>query len=606
MAIIAIIKNRGPTLLMKFLNKIAIILLLMTLSLSGFLSADEFTLTQNSIIQMQDKNLLICKELKSFKHSTLFLELNNPQETESFYNDFCKHSTSNAWSGSNFELTSGANDLIQSIQDSYNQGLNPQKYHLQALLLDAQDLNASDGQKYHTLNSIDILLTDAYISLAKDLYYGFTDWKQFKVSKREKNKKLNENKDLNISEKENTIEWDRPKKAPLNLVKYLAQNLMLQKISDSLQALTPNSQEYKRLEEALKHYRELSAQGGWKPIPCGPTIRIDQTDDRLPLIKARLLITGDLSNIENNATTLYNETTFIDAVKTFQIRHNLTPDSIIGKRTIEALNVSASTLVSKIILNLERLRWDRRDMDQCEAYIDINVPAFEMEVLEHGKEVMDMKVIVGKKERPTPILESKVSYAVLHPSWTAPKTIVKEDILEKNNMQEYLLNHNMRIFQNNDGNLVEVNYEDVNWSAFANKENVPYIFKADSGKSNPLGEVKFIFNNKYSIYMHDTNQRYLFKNQYRALSSGCLRLSEPMKLLTYLLEKDDTIIDQKKDSNASEDDTDEIVNIKKRIPVLIKYMTVNVDDKGIIHFYDDIYGYDSLLKDSIKDNSFKL
>jgi murein L,D-transpeptidase YcbB/YkuD len=543
----------------------------------------------------------LCRDFKELTKTNSSLQLNSFQEVKEFYNDYCKRSDTLAWSDASFRLSNQAIDLMQSVQDSYDQGLNPNKYHLSAFLMHIQTMNSDANQstKQESLNRIDVLLSDAYITLAKDLYYGVTDWKKFKESKKEQNKKLFKNQDIPESSKEDIIEWDRAKKNSIHLSSYLEINLAANKISDSLNILSPDSQEYRRLMASLKYYRMLLGSGGWEKIPSGETIKIGQSDERLVLIKKRLYITGDLDKIENNESTLYNETKLIDAVKSFQAAHNLTQDGLIGQKTMNALNISASAKVGKIILNMERFRWLNQGMDNYEAYININIPAFLMQVLEYGNEVIGMKVIVGKKERPTPVLNSKISYAVLKPSWTAPKTIVKEDILEKGNLQEYLQSHNMRVYMNLDGEMFEVNADEIDWSLYAEAEYIPYIFKADSGEANPLGEVKFIFNNKYSVYMHDTNQPYLFQNEYRALSSGCLRLNEPMRLLAYLLDTKDAIIAEQKGA-------DQIVNLKKKIPVVIRYMTVSVDKNNRIYFYDDIYGYDTLQKESLKANSWML
>ncbi|MBA3026968.1 MAG: L,D-transpeptidase family protein, partial [Sulfurimonas sp.] len=494
--------------------------------------------TINVSRQTLPNEFTLCTDFKKLEKVDVFLQLNTPQETKQFYIDYCKHADTFAWSDSSLRLNNQAIDLIQSIEDSYNEGLNPNKYHLNSFIahIKLMDSDANQSSKTDSLNRIDVLLSDAYITLAKDLYYGITDWKQFKASKIEKKKKLAKNQEIVKNDKEDIIEWERAKKTPIYPAKYLAINLAENKISDSLHRLSPDAQEYRRLMESLKYYRTLYANGGWETIPSGATIRMEQTDERIPLIKKRLYLSGELHELENNETCLYSEPQLIDAVKSFQTFHNLTQDGLIGAKTINALNIPVTSKISKIILNLERFRWLNQGMDAYQSYININIPSFQMQVFEYGKEVIAMKVIVGKKERPTPVLNSKISYAVLKPSWTAPKTIVKEDILEKANMQEYLQSHNMRVYLNLDGEMSEVNADEIDWSVYAEDEHIPYIFKADSGEANPLGEVKFIFNNRFSVYMHDTNQRYLFKNQYRALSSGCLRLNEPMKLLTYLLD----------------------------------------------------------------------
>lgn len=532
--------------------------------------------------------------------------LNAPQETKQFYKEYCKSVTCTlVWSDDSLHLNAQAMELLHAIQGSYDQGLNPNKYHADALLADAKVIeNSADMHaKMDALLRIDILLSDAYMALAKDLYYGVTDWKKFKASKLEKKKKLAQNKEIVENEKEDTIEWERAKKPPLHFPAYLAQNLATQQISHSLDALSPDAKEYHQLMASLKYYRALhvseNISKNRKKIPLGATIRIQQSDERVPQIRARLQLLGELQAQQNGETFLYGEPYLIDAVKSFQASHNLTQDGLIGAKTIHALNISAAEKITKIILNLERFRWLNQGLDAYEAYIDINIPAFEMQVIEHAKQVIEMKVIVGKKERPTPILNSKISYAVLKPSWTAPKTIVKEDILQKAEMQEYLLSHNMRVYLNVEGELLEVDSREIDWSVYVNEEEIPYIFKADSGEANPLGEVKFIFENNYSIYMHDTNQRHLFGNENRALSSGCLRLSEPMKLLAYLLGTKDAIIDE-------DEATDKVVRIAKKLPLVIRYMTVGVDSNNRVYFYDDIYGYDELQKESLKENSWML
>ena len=216
-------------------------------------------------------------------------------------------------------------------------------------------------------------------------------------------------------------------KALKTSTKSLTKNLEQNSISTSLEALRPNFIEYTRMMDALKYYRELTEKGGWQTIPAGPTIRIGHNDARVELIKKRLFATAELKEITTLEHTTYDEEELIEAVKSFQKSHNLKPDGLIGKKTIHALNVPASKIVEKIILNLERFRWLTPNLDKVPGYISINIPAFKMQLYEEGHERINMKVIVGRKDRPTPVTHSKLSYAVLNPSWTAPQTIIKED-----------------------------------------------------------------------------------------------------------------------------------------------------------------------------------
>ncbi len=526
----------------------------------------------------------VCNHLTAYKKTNFFSTLNNSLLTEKFYTQYCIHLQNFAWFDSKLHYLPQALDLLSSIDDSLRYGLNPEKYHQNELAVDRDLLEngtfPSNEKKIDLTNTIDILLTDAYITMAQDLYYGFTDWEKFKSSK--------------IADEQ--IQWDRPTKLPLLPTKRLFDSLEKNSVKSSLETLNPDFKEYARLLKALAYYRSLEKNAEWVTIPSGPPIRLNKTDERLPLIKKRLLESGELETITDPDETLYNDKTIIDAVKTFQSRHNLTPDGFIGKKTIQAMNIPLSKKITMIILNLERYRWLNSGMDKKDAYIDINIPAFTMQLLEKGDELFHMNVIVGKKERPTPILSSKISYAVINPTWTAPETIVKEDILEKKNLLDYLKKHNMHVYRQIHGEMVKQNPRAINWEPYKKAGAAPFVFKADAGKSNPLGEVKFIFPNKYSIYMHDTNTRELFKNEYRALSSGCIRLGEPQKLLTYLSPKEDMISGEIEDEHR--------VDLQKRLPVLIRYMTVGVDVNQKVYFYDDIYGYDDLQLQNIKKINF--
>ncbi len=542
------------------------------------------------------KSKRICSHLVGSIKSPIFNHLVMPEESKQFYTSFCKFSAPLAWFDTNLTLGKQAEDLISMIAESYDHGLNPNKYHYKEIQEHLNTIKsgsfATADEKAAWYNRMDILLTDSYMSLSYDLYYGFTDWERFK---RYHLMKKNGEK--------MRFEWSRPKKEILYPQKYLTENLSKKTILLSLRRLNPDFNEYRRLLDALKSYRQIHARGGWERIPFGGTIRYNYTDNRIPLLKKRLYAGGELSVIENLGNTHYNEPSLIRAVKTFQTLHNLPADGYIGKKTIQALNVTVEEKIKKIILNLERFRWINQSFDKNPVYISVNIPAYRMQLLEYGKEVMSMNVIVGKKERPTPVLSSYLYTAVLNPSWTAPKTIVKEDILGKENVDEYLESHDMKVYAYENGERIEVDTQSVDWKSYAGREDVPFTFRADAGKANPLGEVKFLFPNKYSVYLHDTNQRYLFQNNYRALSSGCVRLAKPLKLLTYLTQKEDKILTKE---IAAKKRTDQFIPLKKKIPVVLRYMTVGVDENNKTYFYDDIYGHDERHLFSVTKNHWTL
>ncbi|HRF55811.1 MAG TPA: L,D-transpeptidase family protein [Campylobacterales bacterium] len=527
-----------------------------------FLNASLFAVTQEG-------DNVVCPQPKWLDKTHIFLKLESPLEARRFYSEQLKGLRAFAWFDQELKPSKLYEELMAQINDAYDHGLYPDKYHKKKIPEYMDKIEAGGENRCDAYANLDALLTDAYMTLAKDLYYGFTDWRRFQAYK------------ISKDAKDDKFEWDRPKKAALDIPKYLQESLEKKEVGKSLQSLSPDFEEYRKLIDSLKKYRTLHANGGWDTIPTGTKIKINQTDGRIGLIKKRLVAEGDLDEVVNEKNNIYNEESLINAVKAFQIRHNLTNDGVIGNKTIAAMNLSSSDKVNKIILNLERFRWIDTGIVKTGAYISVNIPSFQMRVFENGDEMMNIRVIVGKKDRPTPILTSKLSYATLNPSWTAPSTIVKEDILGKKNVLEYLQSHNMKVYANADG--AEINATTIDWKSYVGKENTPFRFKAEAGKKNPLGEIKFNFDNKYSVYMHDTNERGLFQNQYRALSSGCIRVGEPKKLLDYLSEKNDTI--EKKI-------TDQTLELKKKLPIIIQYMTVEAGKDGSVYFYEDIYRHD--------------
>lgn len=267
-------------------------------------------------------------------------------------------------------------------------------------------------------------------------------------------------------------------------------------------------------------------------------------------------------------------------------------------RKIENPSASDLQLIDKLVVNLERFRMLPKGVESRGTYIDVNIPSFTLKVIDHGYEILDMKAIVGRPERPTPVLNSRISNAVLNPSWTAPETIVQKDILgAKERMGEYLMSHDIRVYQYSGGGLIEIDPGTVDWNQYKGKKKIPYTFRTDSGETNPLGKIKFNFPNRHFVYMHDTNAPSLFKKSKRALSSGCIRLSNPQKLLDYLSGKWENP-DQSTQENT--DESDKPLKLQIRPYVLLRYMTLSVDPDGTVIMYDDIYGYDKLQLKSLR------
>lgn len=375
------------------------------------------------------------------------------------------------------------------------------------------------------------------------------------------------------------VDWrSRRRKADLvKLLDYAVSNHRLQQVLDGL---VPPHLGYRRLVEALRRYQEISAYGGWPAIPSGPTIRPADRDERILLVRNLLLKTGDLE-LAVAAKPIYDPAT-VAAIKVFQARHGLQVDGVIGPKTLAALNVPVEARIRQIELNLERWRWMPKSFGK--RYIRVNVADFSLEVVEHGKLVMRMPVIVGTQYRKTPVFSASMTYLEFAPYWTVPPTILREDKLPQIKAKPgYLEENHFRIISRAPGDGF-VDPRQIDWSNI-DAAHFPGLLRMDPGPWNPLGQVKFMFPNRFNVYMHDTNQGYLFEKNIRSFSSGCIRVERPRDLVNFLLGKDlgPMQIDELfKATSPVEVPIDPI-------PVHIQYWTAWVDDDGRLNFRPDVY-----------------
>ena len=354
----------------------------------------------------------------------------------------------------------------------------------------------------------------------------------------------------------------------------------------------------KRLEQALRKYRGLAKEGGWKKIEVKDVAYLRPGNDYpiIPALKERLKIEGFYKGTIDQNTT-YDEG-LKKAVIAFQKSHGLKPDGVVGPATLDALNIPVEAKIQKILLNIERIRWFKQD-DPYFVFVDI--PGFFLKVFDNNRSVFGCKVVVGRKKRPTPIMRDRIAYAVLNPYWRAPKTIIKEDILPqfKSGNFDRLRKEGIMASMDYQGKNV-VNFEDIDWTQY-DETNVPFYFFQQPGPHNFLGYLKLIFPNRFDVYLHDTNHRNLFKYTYRALSSGCVRLQKPIELF-YLLKKREREITCRDIFDIIWSKRTKKIGFKQKIPVYLSYNSVYVDDNGTIYFFDDVYKYDKRMMKIFKQN----
>jgi L,D-transpeptidase YcbB len=302
------------------------------------------------------------------------------------------------------------------------------------------------------------------------------------------------------------------------------------------------------------------------------------------------------SGFGNKEITMPDSVQLSNEVKKYQAKHKLTVDGKAGEGTIRSLNFTDNEKFRRIAVTLDRYK---SLPTLPETYVWVNIPGFNLKVIDHDTLVFESKVIVGKPSTPTPLLTSRISNMVTYPNWTIPESIIKKDILPalKNN-PGYLASKGFSLV---DSHGETVNPYTVNWSKYT--KGIPWKIVQGSGDDNALGIFKFNFNNPYSVYLHDTNQRYLFQNSQRALSHGCVRVQKWEALAFYIAQNDSLAT---KEGEQLSYNTDSIktwiankarktIMVKKRLPLFIEYFTCEARNNKIV-FYNDIYNDDKILE----------
>jgi murein L,D-transpeptidase YcbB/YkuD len=290
-------------------------------------------------------------------------------------------------------------------------------------------------------------------------------------------------------------------------------------------------------------------------------------------------------SISNVSDSLSYDPALVEAVKSFQARHGLQSDGVIGEKTLRFMNQSFRDKAEVIALNMERIKWLPDNVTG--NYISVNVPEYKLRVYDDQKQTLEMKVIVGASNKATPIFTDELEHIVFSPTWTVPTSIIKEEIipnLRKDSL--YYSKKNFLFFKNDE----EIDPIAEYWSD-ANINPYQYRVIQNPGTDNSLGSVKFMMPNNMSVYLHDTPNHRLFLKDYRALSHGCVRLDEPAKFAEYLL-RDQKGWTPERIVKAMNESSPFTIHLKKHYQVNIEYCTAWVDDNGVINFREDIYGHD--------------
>jgi murein L,D-transpeptidase YcbB/YkuD len=351
--------------------------------------------------------------------------------------------------------------------------------------------------------------------------------------------------------------------------------------------LPPRQPQYTELTQALGQYRALQARGGWPTVPIPPKVGIKpgQTDTLVPLVRRRLTITGELGDSLTIDPARY-DSALAGAVARFQELHGLETDSIIGRTTLEAMNIPVDVRVGQIELNMERYRWLPDDLGP--RYVLVNVPDYHLVAYEDGKQVFSMRVVVGKDyENPTPVFADTMSYIIFRPYWNVPIRIIKQEIIpEQKKDTSYISKHDYQIMRGRDS----VEPSSINWKK-VDTTNFHFLIRQKPGPLNSLGTIKFMFPNQFDVYLHDTPARGLFRRAGRAASHGCIRVEQPEKLAAFALAQNPTWDLKKIHDAMTSKDPPEQVGLRQKVPVYIVYFTAFVQERAV-RFRNDLYGTD--------------
>ncbi len=339
------------------------------------------------------------------------------------------------------------------------------------------------------------------------------------------------------------------------------------------------------IENAMQIYYGIVQRGGWPIVPDDAALSLGHKSEAVVILRDRLSMSGDLT--QNDGVRDVFDSYVDAAVRRFQSRHGIQPDGVIGKETFAAMNVPVEVRLRQLETNLVRVRSMSGFLGQ--RYVMVNIPAAEIETVEDGLVHSRHTAVVGKIDRQTPVLKSKIHEINFNPYWHVPESIIRKDLIPKMLKDPNYLRDNkihIRDLRNN----IELDASQVDWTT---NEALNYQFRQEPGAKNSMGSIKINFHNKYSVYLHDTPSKTLFGNSYRFHSSGCVRVQNVREFVVWVLEDtpgwDRFAIDEVIKSGERED-----VQVKGNVPIYMTYITAWATNEGMIHFREDIYDRDGL------------
>ena len=460
-----------------------------------------------------------------------------------------------------------AEQLILFISMIEADGLNPTDYHYPILEQLTEQVRARGDTDLRLVTDIDILLTDSLVRL----YYHFVHGKA-------------DPKSINS-------EWDFDREgSPPSKTRFLS-IIGSDDLGVLLQGLRPRNPFYTRLAQVLSRYLVIERSGGWAAIPEGPALEEGVKDHRVSTLRQRLAATGDFTGSDRQSPLFDSKVKA--ALISFQARHGLSADGKVNTSTRVALNTSVRSRIDQIRVNMERGRWVLHALPR--SFLVVDIAGYHVYFIRDHEIIWSSRVQVGQPYRQTPVFKANMTYLVFNPDWTVPPGILEKDVLPRVLEDPEFLTANDYAVVDSHGKRVDP--DSISWTEFS-AQTLPYKLVQAPGPDNPMGRVKFIFPNHHLVFLHDTNERDEFESDWRAFSSGCIRVEDPLDLAALVL--DDP-------SRWSTKDLEQIVisgktrtdPLQKPLPVLLMYWTVFVDRNGTVFFKEDVYGRDRAILDAL-------
>lgn len=480
------------------------------------------------------------------------------------------------WHGDDKTFNDNGRKAIEFLSKAEENGLDPADYSINKI---NERIKDSDENK---IPYTDILITQMFVNLLSDIANG-----------------------RRIEEDWGIEYYLHRKPRVVNYLDVVNDFLKVDSVNEFTSKYSPNQEGYRNLKKLLaKFLAERDTVGKKKKVPSGKSISPGEKDYRVSMIRHML---GNPKPINPNSKVSKNiyDKSLQKEILNIQKKFGLKPDGIIGNKTIEALNTGPRRMIKIIKANMERYRWFSEDFSPDRVVV--NVPEFRLRAYEDNVEKLSLSVIVGRTNKKTPIIATKMTDVIFHPYWYVPQEYGATQILPhiKANPENYLIDEEYTLIDNSDGGWKTVDPETINWEEMTS-ENFKYILRQDPGAKNALGHIKFNIMNNLSIYFHGTTKPWLFGKRVRSFSSGCIRIDEPVKLAYFVLKHNSDYNKEDVDNILKAYDNDyEIpyykkpvhkkVNLEKQLYAYVTYFTITADADGNYNLFDDIYGWDSLL-----------